>query len=149
MLLGSTALDVAIGLVFIYLVVSLVCSALHEMLEGWLKNRSKDLERGVCEMLTSGATPLNLVEAIYDHPLISGLFKGDYAAAKRMGELPSYIPARNFALALLDTVRSRTASAAARPANQAIELREAALRFAAHNPKVSTALVALIDAAGD
>lgn len=167
MLFGSTVLDVAIGLVFIYLIVSLVCSALNEGVEAILKNRSKDLERGICEMLNGtspkpaagGPAPFNIVQAIYDHPLISSLFRGDYATAKQKSELPSYIPAKNFALVLLDMVRSTAAAAAggaAGNANQApapevtvAELRQAAVKFATVNPKISAALVALIDAAGN
>jgi len=163
MFLGSTALDVAIGLIFVYLVVSLICSSLSEATEALLKNRCKDLERGICEMLTgasqtSGATNQpNLVQAIYDHPLISGLFKGAYVEAKSKGDLPSYIPAVNFAHALLGTIRTETAGdknaplarLASDPAAAVAQLREAAVAFRSVNPKVSTALVAIIDAADD
>ena len=156
MLLGSTVLDVAIGLVFIYLIVSLICSALNEGIEAQLKNRSKDLERGIFEMLSSAPNatpagpgqPANLVQALYDHPLISCLFKGDYASAKQNKELPSYIPSKNFALALLDTVR-RAAATGADGTLTIAQLRAAAVKFAEVNPKVSGALVALIDAAGN
>src|SRR5205085_1650511 len=167
MLLGSTALDVAIGLVFVYLAVSLVCSALNEVIEGRLKNRSKDLERGIRELLTN-TTPaaqgtadaipegparpnqLNIVQTLYDHPLISGLFKNDYSTAKKKGQLPSYIPSRNFALALMDIVGraaaggggtanatapvpalapGQLAPAPAAPDNPLTPLREAAMSF--------------------
>src|SRR4051812_17176205 len=103
MLLGSAALDVAIGLVFVYLAASLVCSALNETVESMLKNRSKDLENGIRELLAneSGSSKgIDMVQAIYDHPLISSLFRGDYTTARQNRELPSYIPARNFGLAL-------------------------------------------------
>ena len=179
MFLGSTALDVAIGLVFTYLVVSLICSALNEGLEASLKNRSKDLERGICEMLTGTSSktaarflnpepaagnspettdtprPSDIVQAIYDHPLISGLFKGNYQTAKSRGELPSYIPARNFAQALLDLIRTTTAKGAplgplaSDPAAAVAQLREAVVAFHPYSPRVSDALVALIDAAGN
>jgi len=167
MLLGSTALDVAIGLIFIYLVVSLICSSVNEGLEAVLKNRSKDLERGIREMLTS-STPGNttlpsgaaqqkdLVQQIYDHPLISGLFKGDYQWARSNKELPSYIPSRNFAGALLDTLRATMtdqgpalARLASNPAAAVAQLREAAAAFQKYDPKISAALVSMIDAAGD
>jgi hypothetical protein len=134
-MLGSTLLDVAIGLVFVYLLVSLVCSAANEVIEGWLKNRSTDLEKGIRELFASnskiGDTPL--VKELYNHPLIQGLYKGKYdefVAYKSKNtilrfitrfwkgtNLPSYIPARSFALALMDTVlpASATASAATSP----------------------------------
>jgi hypothetical protein len=118
---GSTLLDMAIGLVFIYLLLSLVCSAANELIEALLKNRAFDLERGIRELLTptEDAKPGGIVERLYQHPLVNGLFKGSYKdflvhtertlAGRFIGrlnapDLPSYIPARNFALALMDTV---------------------------------------------
>ena len=50
---NSTILDVAIGMIFVYLLLSLICSAAHEMIEYWLKKRASDLERGVRELLTT------------------------------------------------------------------------------------------------
>jgi hypothetical protein len=44
-----------------------------------------------------------LVAAIYHHPLISSLYPGAYDP--KSGELPSYIPSRNFALAILDYIQ--------------------------------------------
>jgi hypothetical protein len=48
---GSNILDVAIGLMFVFLFLSLICSALNELLESWMKNRGRDLERGIRELL--------------------------------------------------------------------------------------------------
>ena len=141
MLLGSTALDVAIGLVFVFLVVSLVCSAFSEGVESIFKNRAKDLERGIRELLTDTAplakSSTDYVALFYDHPLISSLFKSDYATAKKKWQLPSYIPAPSFALAVIDIIGASQ-----------MPLRTAAVDFAPKNPKLSKALVALIDAAG-
>src|SRR4051794_39012227 len=104
---NSGIADVAIGLIFIYLLLSLICSALNEILESWLKMRARDLERGIRELLGDPG----MVKKLYDHPLISGLFKGSYEPAKESkktgcyataSNLPSYIPSRNFALALMD-----------------------------------------------
>src|SRR5712692_4808831 len=111
---NSTILDVAIGMIFVYLLLSLICSAAHELVEYWLKKRASDLERGVRELLTNeeGEDPGNLVPQIYNHGMVSGLFKGTYEAS-RIGSrlrhfigtnLPSYIPSRNFALALMDLI---------------------------------------------
>ena len=44
---NSTILDVAIGMIFVYLLLSLMCSAANELIELWLKNRAADLERGL------------------------------------------------------------------------------------------------------
>jgi hypothetical protein len=117
---GSNVIDVAIGMIFVFLLLSLICSAANEVIEGWLKNRAIDLERGLRTLLAPGTKSGNddLVAKLYSHPLIDGLFHGSYdqsakhissvgASLKRLlkgPSLPSYIPARSFALALLDTV---------------------------------------------
>ena len=100
-MLGSDLLDIAIGLIFLYLLLSLICSALSEIVEAFMKKRSSDLERGLKALLRDDKGE-GLVKAIYDHPLVNGLFKGEYESASRTKDLPSYIPPRNFALALMD-----------------------------------------------
>jgi hypothetical protein len=102
-MLNSGIIDVAIGMIFVYLLLSLICSAANEVLERIIKKRASDLERGLQELLND-CGPSGLVQRIYDHPFVNGLFKGKYLTAKQNRELPSYIPARNFALALLDIV---------------------------------------------
>jgi hypothetical protein len=97
---GFEMLDVAIGIAFVYLLVSLLCSAIVEGAEAVLKRRAKDLERGIGELLRDP----KLVERLYDHPLIDGLFKGKYTPGMR--NLPSYIPSRSFALAIMDLLIS-------------------------------------------
>jgi hypothetical protein len=100
MSLGLDMLDVAIGVVFVFLMISLIASAIAELIEVWLKRRATDLENGIRELLANND---NLVAALYDHPLILSLYKGSsYASAKASGNLPSYVPAQNFALAAFD-----------------------------------------------
>jgi len=167
MLLGSSTLDVVIGLVFVYLAVSLVCSAVNEIIEMKLKNWSKDLERGICELVAGegGEKDFDIVQKIYDHPLISGLFQEDYATAKKQAKLPSYIPSRNFALALIDIVKSSVPALSPAPVSAAAvrggtdgaavqmapvqSLRDAAVAFGTTNPKVSKAIVTLLNVAED
>jgi hypothetical protein len=108
---NSTILDVAIGMIFVYLLLSLMCSAANEIIELWLKNRASDLERGIRELFNDRKRETGMVEKIYSHPLVSGLFEKPYKSSRLswfmrlLGRvnLPSYIPARNFALALMDT----------------------------------------------
>ncbi len=92
---GSTILDAAIGMVFIYLLASLVVSAANELIASLLKLRAKNLSSGIKELLheedESGFT-----SKLYRHPLISGLSK--------KGGKPSYIPSRTFVLAFLDVI---------------------------------------------
>ena len=119
-------------MIFFYLLLSLICTALNELIEAWLKNRAYDLEHGIRRLLDDPdpnaagfaihvyrkvlrffrlslfalkrekppapeAKTQGLASKLYDHALIRGL----YLHSK---DLPSYIPARNFALALMDLV---------------------------------------------
>jgi hypothetical protein len=128
MTFSSPILDVAIGMIFIYLSMSLICSAINEMIEAKLKNRATDLEKGIRELFAEqdvgspeqkpdtavtadqkDKTPI--VQQLYAHPLVNGLFRGGYDAKPivwssywRSTNLPSYIPNKNFAAALLDVV---------------------------------------------
>jgi hypothetical protein len=108
---GSDILEVAIGIVFVFLIVSVICSAVREGLEAMLKTRAAYLEAGIRELLGDrGAT--GLAGQLYSHPLISGLYSSDYSTPPTRSDfawlfargrnLPSYIPSRNFALAVMD-----------------------------------------------
>ncbi len=111
---NSTILDVAIGMIFVFLLLSLMCSAASEIIELMLKKRAIDLERGIRELLAPGSksgSP-DIVQQLYDHSLVNNLFGGSYGES-RIGSslrtvlrthLPSYIPAKSFALALMDLV---------------------------------------------
>lgn len=168
---GSPMLDIAIGMSFVYLLLSLVCSAASEGIESVLKKRATDLERGIRELLDD-RDGTGLARSLYRHQLIYGLFRGDYK--KGGGQLPSYIPARSFALALMDIVlpaQAETTSGAAGatpPVSAASAVPASSLPVAAPPPTaprnplhplrtaaaglpskgVSQALLTLIDAAG-
>lgn len=103
-------LDALIGLVFIFLLLSLICTALNEILENILKNRATDLEKGIKALLlpNNAADTENLMGKFYEHPIISGLYEGDYQTGSN--KLPSYIPAANFAHALMDIILPATAN---------------------------------------
>ena len=96
---GSAILDTAIGLIFVFLVVSLTVSAANELLAALFKWRAKNLFLGIRQLLQDPSVT-GLVARFYEHPLIEGL------SAK--GKKPSYIPSRTFALALLDIVSPTT-----------------------------------------
>ena len=78
---GSQVLEVAIGLVLLYLLLSLLCSSIREGLEAWQKTRASDLERGIRELLQD-REGTGLAKAVYEHPLVYGLYKGEYEPAK-------------------------------------------------------------------
>src|SRR6476646_5617512 len=92
---GSLMLDVAIGMVLVYLLLSFVAAAVREGVETLFKERSQFLQRGVTELLHDP----DLTTALYSHPQVSALYRGDYAAAMGNKQLPSHIPSRNFARA--------------------------------------------------
>jgi hypothetical protein len=94
---GSSVLDIGIGLIFVYLMVSLVCTAANEALASLLSWRGNNLRDGIRNLL-DGPDPSSSewAKKFYDHPLIQGLY--------RQGQRPSYIPSRTFALALSDLV---------------------------------------------
>ena len=108
---GSDILEVAIGIVFVFLITSIVCASIREGLESILKTRAAYLEAGIRELLGDrGGT--GLAGQLYSHPIVSGLFSSDYTPPPvrsrlswlfaRGKNLPSYIPSRNFALAVMD-----------------------------------------------
>jgi len=105
---GSAILETAIGLILIYLLLSLICSSAREGIEAFMKSRGSMLEQGIGELLKAslkgGPSAKNggLVAALYNHPLIYSLYRGEYVSGGK--NLPSYIPARSFALALMDIV---------------------------------------------
>jgi hypothetical protein len=152
---GSQVLEVAIGLVLLYLLLSLISSSIREGIEARLKSRATDLEDGIREILNDpdGA---GLARMLYEHPLVYGLFKGTYDPAKSRRNLPSYIPSRNFAVALLDIVARGPLAGAGGAGHQAPGPAETAalsidsLRAAIGqlpNPPVRRALLAAIDTA--
>src|SRR5215216_6349183 len=164
---NSSILDVVIGLIFVYSLLSLICTAINEMIEARLKMRAVDLERGIREMLND--ENYDLLRRLYNHPLISSLFEGRYEEAKKARKLPSYIPSRNFALAMMDMVVPAETASSRGPAKASgatgataptfgdkgvnatstsiKALRDAISTFAA-DEKVKQALMTLIDAAG-
>ena len=92
---GSETLEVAIGLFFIYWLLSVICSALNEIISCIFSIRAKTLEKGIRNLLND-PKGTGLTKDFYNHSLIKALKKGR--------KNPSYIPARTFALALMDVI---------------------------------------------
>ena len=72
MLFGSGILEVAISVIFVYLLLSLVCSVLNESIARILALRADTLEAGIRNLLNDPAGQ-GLAEQFYGHPLIKGL----------------------------------------------------------------------------
>src|SRR5687767_7005751 len=82
-------------MLFVYLLLSLLCSAIGEYLEAKWNNRAKLLQKGIELLLndTTGSSSMDLAKQLYAHGLIRPLYRD-------VNTLPSYIPSRTFALAL-------------------------------------------------
>lgn len=152
---GSGILDIAIGVAFVFLSVSLICTAIREAIEAVMKSRAMDLERGLRELLND-RQGTGLMTQLFDHPRINGLFSGEYNpkqltqrndASKKMSvkacqALPTYIPAAQFSGALIDTVL-RNGFATPPPPLSIESLRSAASSL--DNPRVQRAILSAID----
>jgi hypothetical protein len=186
MLFGSTTLEVAIGMVFVYLLLSLLCSAINEYIEATLNYRGKNLRKGIELLLndqgsgeqhltplsrflqnlritspipssdnntatgdaassspSSPADPaagkINLVDALYNHGLIRALYRD-----QRQRKLPSYIPARTFALALWNMAGDSLSGSDTTD----LEKIKTVIRQKVPHVELQQALITLIDEAG-
>lgn len=153
-LTGLPALDLAIGLSFIFLLLSLLASAVQEAIAAVLALRAKTLEKGLRNMLAgSPDVASDEVAKLYRHPLIRSLYKAGFGPfGKSDGlRLPSYIPPRGFALALVDTVAPDLTHTdergKARDSHDVIADLRTSLEAAALPPDVKAAVLKLLDRA--
>lgn len=91
---GSAVMDTAIGLMFVFLLVSMLVTIANELISAMLQSRGKWLRKGIDRLLGG-----DVAKKLYEHPLIEG------TAATKSGAGPSYIASRTFANVLLDVVR--------------------------------------------
>ncbi|MFO1037540.1 MAG: hypothetical protein U1E45_11890 [Geminicoccaceae bacterium] len=110
-MLSNPMLDVAIGLIFLYLLLSIIVTVLQEFLSSFLRLRNANLVKAIAELV--GKTKEDKAE-FFRHALIAPLFRGEVDDATGIPKLPpAYIPRRNFALAVLDLQSRRQAKRAA------------------------------------
>ena len=91
MMLDSPIIDVAIGLVFFYVTLSLVCSSIQEIIASLLGLRSRNLKKGIENLIGN-----EYAQAMYEHPLIKGM--------RKPNKLPSYIKPELFSTVLIDMI---------------------------------------------
>lgn len=94
-------LEVAIGLIFMWLVISISTMQIQEWLVTRLRWRADDLEKAIHQMLLHD----DLATQVYKHPLIRSMMKAPKPGDKKDPK-PSYIPAEKFGLVLFDVVAS-------------------------------------------
>jgi hypothetical protein len=131
-MLGSSILEVAIGVVFVYLFISLICSAINEGIASVVNKRGTNLFEGVKNLLND-PTFTGLAQQLYSHGLVDGISQGA-SNPKKPNRLPSYMSSNVFSLALLDLLRSKglAQSWSELVAIRKKELEDAETRFAAN-----------------
>ncbi|MDQ2974735.1 MAG: hypothetical protein M3R69_04880 [Acidobacteriota bacterium] len=105
---NSTVLDVIIGLVFVYLLLAILCTAANEWVAAFTRRRGEMLRQGIQQLLASqptqnGGDANEFRQEFYAHPLITSLMHD--------GNHPTYISPRNFAAVVTDVTTSLTSSA--------------------------------------
>lgn len=109
--LGSPVIDIAIGLSFVFFLLSVIASAISEFCAGVVNLRGKILLKGIEGMIGDA----RLAREVFDHPLLRTNGKKDskFGLTVKEGEppsfwsriklerKPSYVSAKNFARALL------------------------------------------------
>jgi hypothetical protein len=106
-LFNSTILDVIIGLVFVYLLLSIMCTAANEWVSALTRRRGNMLRKGITQLLSAQGTPRAadapdaLLREFYEHPLIKSLMHDK--------NHPTYLSPRNFSATLTDIITGERA----------------------------------------
>lgn len=109
---GSTILDLAVGLIYTFLIVSLITSAATEGVASFLSWRANTLLQGVKNLLNdSKCTGLAL--SLYNHGLVNPQGNGTATEESQLGVKPSYIDPKQFASALIDVAGIAAGASAA------------------------------------
>jgi len=101
---NSAVLDVGIGLIFAFLAVSLVASAVTEALASMLKWRSATLLTGIKNLLNDDAFG-GLAKSVYNHALVNPRADGKAGTETEMKCLPTYVDPKQFADALIEVAK--------------------------------------------
>src|ERR1051325_3622981 len=91
-------IQIVIAIIVVYLVFSIIVYVIVEWIAGVLQLRGTALTKAIVNIFED--TPYrDFGQKIFDHPQIETL--------KKNGRLPSYIPANNIAVALIDLVKEK------------------------------------------
>ncbi|WP_296950701.1 hypothetical protein [uncultured Massilia sp.] len=102
-MLGSTVLEVAIGLTFCYGTLALIVTTLQEALAAAFRLRANTLLAGIKSMLNDPHFD-GLARAVYAHPLVNPHADGSARTERELPSRPSYIEPAHFAIALVDSL---------------------------------------------
>ena len=114
---GSDILEIAIGLVFLYFLLSLLCLTVTELLARIFAMRASTLEQAIRNILSEKGG--SVFEEFYSHPLIKklSLENAGHGIGQGNGK-PSYISPSAFSLVLIDIIEGATRPPAHHPKNR-------------------------------
>jgi hypothetical protein len=98
---NSTVLDVATGLIFTFLAISLAVSAIVEAMASAMQWRSSMLLQGIKDLLNDQSFT-GLARSIYNHALVNPQSDGAAESEKALQHIPGYVDPKLFADAFVD-----------------------------------------------
>jgi hypothetical protein len=101
---GSNILEVATGIIFIYLLLSLACTVINEAIATLINQRGKILIAGIQNLLND-ANLSGLAQQLYNHGFVAGISENGNKPTVPNG-LPSYMASNTFALSLMDLLHA-------------------------------------------
>jgi hypothetical protein len=134
MMFEMPIIEVAIGLVFAYVLLSMLCTFINEWFARFIRLRSRNLERGLKQLLAD-QEKTGLAKEVLDHHLIKG------AAANQKRQ--SYISSQTFARVLIAII-DKNSDGAAKAAKTSNDIKRALVK-AQLPEEVDQALRGLID----
>lgn len=120
-MLDNSVIDVALGLIFFYVVLSLIVTSAQEWIASLLRLRAKTLRKGISRLVGD-----ELARQVYRHSMIRNLAISDR-------HLPSYIDPQTLSAVLLDIV-ARDQDGKSVLVQNADELKAAVEKIPAGNP---------------
>ena len=88
-------IDVAVGLIFTYLLLGLIVTAMQELIASFTSARGKLMRDTIAQLVANGSRSKQFFKDVYKHPLIT---------SSSASKLPSYMPSNTFALAVVDAL---------------------------------------------
>ena len=152
----SAVVDIALGLILFFLILSLVCSAVQEWIASAAGLRSRSLRNGIENLI--GA---DIAKSLYNHGQFKSLYKeaGRRGLLKKIGRLgllkkigsrrsvgPSYIEPKRFANILIDVI-DRGGAKAGQARNNAVTKTLAEIEAAIADigqPEIREALLSIL-----
>ncbi len=102
----SAIFDVAIGLVFTFMGVSLAASAVTEAIGSALKLRQSTLRQGI-QALLNDEQFTGLARDLYNHAIVNPLASGTARTVSELTQQPAYVETKHFVVALMDILQAK------------------------------------------